>query len=113
MKSVRGLSTCSRAIDLKDKLLNVFDDRIMFNKIENSRSECVFNSEDPQRLACLDERNSIGMTKSMALRKAANMIDDSLNDETWHPTPQHILEGNTNANTDVLNLITWIIYPRW
>ena len=58
----------------------------------------------------LDERNSIGMTKSMALRKAAKIIHDSLNDETcdempWPPTPHDILEGNTNANTDLLNLI--------
>ena len=90
----------------------------MFSKIENSRSEYVLiSSEDPRRLACLDERNSIGMTKSMVLRKAAKIIHDSLNDETcdetpWPPTPQDILEGNTNANTDLLNLVTWIIYPR-
>ena len=117
VRSVRGISTCSFAIDLKDKLLNLFGDRIMFSKIENSRSEYVFSSEDPQRLACLDERNSIGMTKSMSLRKAAEIIHDSLNDETcdekpWPPTPQDILEDNTNANTNLLNLISWIIYPR-
>ena len=85
----------------------------MFSKIKNSRSECVFSSEDPRRLACLDERNIIGMTKSMALQKAAKIIHDSLNDATcdekpWLPTPRDILEGNT----DLLNLITWIIYPR-
>ena len=59
------------------------------------------------------ERNSFGMIKSMALRKAAKIIHDSLNDEKrWPPTPQDILKGNTNANTDLLNPITWIIYPR-
>ena len=88
----------------------------MFSKIENSRSEYVFSSENLQRLACLDERNSIGMTKSLALRKAAKIIHDSLNDEAcdekpWPPTSQDILQGNTNVNTDLLNLITWIIYP--
>ena len=53
----------------------------------------------------------------MALRKAAKMLHDSLNDETCDekpcpPTPQDILEGDTNVNTDLLNLITWIIYHR-
>ena len=57
-----------------------------------------------------------GIPRSVAIKASAQMIRNSLQEtETlskWPPTPQEIVKSTDNIDTNLLNLISWIVHPR-
>ena len=108
---------CIRSIDIKQKLQDTFGSKIVFGKAKNSKSEYIYSGENPQHIDCLeDSLVSTGMPTSISLKRAANIIHESIKSSRkhlpWPPTPQDILESSGEANKHLVNLLSWIIYPR-
>ena len=54
--------------------------------------------------------------RSVAIKTTTQLIHNLLCDtqatNKWSPTPQEIIESNDDINTNLFNLISWIVHPR-
>ena len=63
--------------------------------------------------ACVSET---GIPRSVTIKTTAQMIHYSLCEtqtlSKWPPTQQEIVESNDDIDTNLFNLVSWIVHPR-
>ena len=111
-----------RSIDIKEKLIEKFKQKLIFRKSSYStsnKSEYVISSEESLVPNCLE---SVilggGIPKSLSLKNTATAISHDIqeqnrkNQRKWPPSPQEVLDDVRHYHSDSLyNLIAWIVNP--
>ncbi len=107
-----------RSIDLKQKLLSKFGSKLQFIRPEKGshKSEYVVPSGITFTASCISASlEGGGIPTSVAVKNVANAIHESvkLRDSLpWPATPQDILESNRVVDTNLHNLLAWIVQPN-
>ena len=109
-----------RSIDIKEKLIEKFKQKLIFRKSSYStsnKSEYVISSEESLVPNCLE---SVilggGIPKSLSLKNTATAISHDIqeqnrkNQRKWPPSPQEVLDDHYHRDS-LYNLIAWIVNP--
>ena len=111
--------TKSRSIDIKERLKEEFGDELTFasSSKEVCKSEFLFSSDSNLLYEFIKAcASGTGIPRSIAIKTTAQMIHNSLREtqtlSKWPPIPQEIVESNDDIDTNLFNLISWILHPR-
>ena len=117
-RELREEVTKPRSIDIKKRLKEEFGDELTFASSgkEVRKSEFLFSSDLNLSYEFIKAcQSGTGIPRSAAI-KTAQMIHNSLHEtqtlSKWPPTPQEILESNHDIDTNLFNLISWIVHSR-
>ena len=111
--------TKSRSIDIKKRLNKDFGDVLIFlsSEKEINKTEYILSSDSNMSYEVIKScASGQGIPKYVAIKATAQMLHDSIREiqstVEWPPAPQDIIEANNDVDTDLFNLISWIIHPK-
>ena len=111
----RNVSSSTRRTDIRQKLQDMFYEKIVFKKMDSSKTEFVISEETDKFVDISNIQLMSSLPSSWIFKRLGKMINTSikstLTDKPWPPTPDDIIPTKYNLNKDLFHLICWIIYP--
>ena len=103
---------------IKKRLKEEFGDELTFvsSGKEVYKSEFLFSSDSNLWYEFIEAcASGTGIPRSVAIKTISQMIQNLLCEtqtlSKWPPTPQEIVESNDDIDTNLFNLISWIVHP--